>query len=286
VPAPKKSGQVRICVDLRKLNKAVKRERFVLPTAEEITAKLNGARVFSTLDAAAGFWQIPLDKDSQRLTTFITPFARYCFKRLPFGISSAPEIFQRKMMETLEGLEGVDVYMDDIIIHGRDVAEHDQRLQSVMERLQSAGLRLNTGKCRMRQEKLHFLGHEISADGVRPDPAKVSAINKLPPPDNAQGLKRVLGMINYLGKYIPNLADVGRPLYDFLKVKSTWTWGPAQQAALQEIKGLLMSSPTLAFYDARKPTKVSADASSYGIGGVLMQQHDKDWKPVAFAPDD
>lgn len=124
-------------------------------------------------------------------------------------------------METLEGLEGVDVYMDDIIIHGRDMAEHDQRLQSVMEQLQSAGLRLNTGKCRMRQEKLHFLGHEISADGVRPDLAKVSAINKLPPPDNTQGLKRVLGMISYLGKYIPNLADVGRPIYDLLKVKST-----------------------------------------------------------------
>lgn len=133
MPAPKKSGHVRICVDLRKLNKSVRRERFVLPTAEEITAKLNGATVFSTLDAAAGFWQIPLDKVSQKLTTFITPFTRYCFKCLPFGISSAPEIVQMTMMETLEGLEGVDVYMDDIIVHGKDMAEHDQRLQSVME---------------------------------------------------------------------------------------------------------------------------------------------------------
>lgn len=133
VPAPKKSGHVRICVDLRKLNKSVRRERFVLPTAEEITAKLNGTTVFSTLDAAAGFWLIPLDKVSQKLTTFITPFTRYCFKCLPFGIFSTPEIVQMTMMETLEGLEGVDVYMDDIIVHGKDMAEHDQRLQSVME---------------------------------------------------------------------------------------------------------------------------------------------------------
>ncbi|KAI4884911.1 hypothetical protein NFI96_000924, partial [Prochilodus magdalenae] len=117
VPAPKKSGKVRICADLKRLNKAVKRKRFILPTAEEIIAGLSGSTVFSSLDAAAGFWQIPLDKDSQRLTTFITPFARYCFKRLPFGITSAPEIFQRKMVETLEGLQGVSVYMDDIIVH-------------------------------------------------------------------------------------------------------------------------------------------------------------------------
>ena len=122
------------------MNKAVKRERVVLPTTDEITAELSGSTVFSSLDAAAGFWQIPLDKDSQRLTTFITPFARYCFKRLPFGISSAPEIFQRKMVETLEGLPGTAVYMDDIIVHGKDMTQHDERLQQVMERLETAGL--------------------------------------------------------------------------------------------------------------------------------------------------
>ena len=121
---------------------------------------------------------------------------------------SAPEIFQRKMIETLESLQGTAVYMDDIIVHGKDMSQHDERLQKVMERLESAGLQLNPEKCALRQKRLHFLGHEIDADGTRPDPAKVSAIHKLMAPKNVQELKRVLGMVNYLGKYIPNLAEV------------------------------------------------------------------------------
>ncbi|KAL6483813.1 hypothetical protein MHYP_G00086850 [Metynnis hypsauchen] len=282
VPAPKKSGKVRICADLKRLNKAVKRERFILPTAEEIIAGLSGSTVFSSLDATAGFWQIPLDKDSQRLTTFIMPFARYCFKRLPFGITSAPEIFQRKMVETLEGLQGVSVYMDDIIIHGKDMTEHDERLQRVLERLESAGLKLNAEKCVLRQRKLHFLGQVIDADGVQPDPAKVLAINNFLPPENVQELKRVLGLVNYLGKYILNLATVGQPLYELLKSNSVWTWGPAQMSAFQHIKEQLTMSPTLKYYDINKPTAVPADASSYGIGAVLMQLHGQDWRAVAY----
>lgn len=105
--------EVRCCADLRRLNRAVKREKYVLPTVEEIMPRLAGSKVFTSLDAASGFYQIPLHEDSIRLTTFITPFGRYAFRRLPFGIPSAPEIFQRKMSETLEGLEGTEVYMDD-----------------------------------------------------------------------------------------------------------------------------------------------------------------------------
>nr|XP_033936287.1 uncharacterized protein K02A2.6-like [Pseudochaenichthys georgianus] len=282
VPVQKKSGKTRICVDLKKLNKAVKRERFILPTSEGMIAQLRGSTVFSSLDAVSRFWQIPLDKDSQRLTTFITPYGRYCFKHLPFGISSAPEIFQRKMVETLEGLDGVAVYMDDIIIHGSNTSEHDERLQKVLDRLESAGLKLNNEKCVLRKEELHFLGQVINKDGVRPDPAKVSAVSKLEPPENVQELKRALGMINYLGKYIPDLATVGQPLYALLKADSVWMWGPAQQAAFEQVKELLTTSPTLVYYDVSRSTVVSADASSYGIGGVLLQLHGEDWRPVAY----
>lgn len=236
--------------------------------------------MFSSLDAASGFWQIPLDEASQKLTTFITPFARYCFKRLPFGITSAPEIFQRKMTEMLAGLEGTAVYMDDVIVHGRDMAEHDQHLQRVMERLESAGLKLNTKKGKLSTRKLNFLGHEIDANGMRPDPAKVSAISELPAPGNVQDLKRILCMVNYLGKYVPRLATVGHPLYELLK--SAWTWGPAQQTTFQEIKKLLTTLPTLAYYDVNKCTVVFADASSYGLSGVLLQLHGGEWRPVAY----
>lgn len=148
VPVQKRNtNRARICVDLTKLNKSVKRERYILPTADEITSKLSGATVFSSLDAASGFWQIPLHPDSCKLTTFITPFGRYCFKRLPFGITSAPEIFQRKMLETLEGLEGVEIFMDDILVYGSTTEEHDTRLEKVFRRIESAGLKLNKEKC-------------------------------------------------------------------------------------------------------------------------------------------
>lgn len=282
VPVPKKTGEVRICVDLKQLNTAVKRERFVLPTIDDILPKLAESRVFSLLDAASGFWQIPLDRVTAKLTTFITPMGRYFFKQLPFGISSAPEIFQREMSVLLRGHEGVEVYMDDILVHGRDEKEHEERLKGVLHTLESAGLKLNDEKCRLRQKQLNYLGHHIDKDGIRPDPSKVSAITELQPPSDVPGLRRFLGMVHYLGRYLPNLSDVVRPLNDLLKSEAVWSWDAAQVNAFHQVKQLISTTPTLAFYDVNKPTVVSADASSYGLGGVLLQRHDNGLKPVAF----
>ncbi|KAK7925258.1 hypothetical protein WMY93_007568 [Mugilogobius chulae] len=133
VPVIKKNKKPRICVDMKKLNKAVKRERFILPNLEDIAPKLSGATVFSTVDASSGFWQIPLDESSRKLTTFITPVGRFCFRRLPFGITSAPEIFQQKMSSLLKDHAGTVVVMDDILVYGKDMTDHDQNLQNVMQ---------------------------------------------------------------------------------------------------------------------------------------------------------
>ena len=153
VVVPKADSKVRICVDLTRLNESVKRERHPLPAVDQTLAQLAGAKVFTKLDANSGFWQIPLAPASSLLTTFITPFGRYCFHRLPFGISSAPEHFQRRMTEALSGLPGAVCMMDDILVHGRSREEHDERLRQVLQRLSDLGMTLNSEKCMFAHQK-------------------------------------------------------------------------------------------------------------------------------------
>lgn len=177
---PKKNGKLRVCIDFTNLNKAVKREYHPLPTVEETLGELGDSRVFSKLDANCGYWQMKLHKDSQKLTTFITPFGRYYCKRLPFGISSAPEIFQREMQKIMVDLEGVVCQMDDVLVHGRNQSEHDERLQKVLSRLEKAGITLNRKKCEFSVSETKFLGHIVDSRGVRADPEKTKGDFKFP----------------------------------------------------------------------------------------------------------
>ena len=167
---PKANSRVTICVDLTKLNESVKRERHPLPAVDQTLAQLAEAKVFSKLDANSGFWQTPLSPESALLTTFITPFGRFHFRRLPFGISSAPEHFQRRMTEALSGLPGTVCLMDDILVHGTTREEHDDRLRQVLQRLSDIGLTLNSEKCTFTQPSVEYLGHVIDGRGITADP--------------------------------------------------------------------------------------------------------------------
>ncbi|KAE8281698.1 Retrovirus-related Pol polyprotein from transposon 17.6 Protease [Larimichthys crocea] len=279
----KSSGRVRICSDLTELNKSVMREKHPLPSVEHTLGQLAGAKVFSKLDAKSGFWQIPLSKDSSLLTTFISPFGRYHYNRLCFGISSAPEHFQKRISRTLEGLEGVLCQMDDVLIWGATQREHDERLRKALVRLQEAGVTLND-KCEFSKHKIKFLGQVIEATGVSPDPDKVRAVKDMAVPSNVSEVRSFLGMTNHLGKFLPHLAEKTRPLRDLLRKSNMWAWGPQQQQAFDQIKEELTTPPGLALYDPNADTLVSADASSYGLGAVLLQrQEGADWKPVAYA---
>ena len=279
----KSNSKVRICVDLTKLNESVKRERHPLPAVDQILAQLAGAKVFTKLDANSGFWHIPLSPNSALLTTFITPFGRYHFRRLLFGISSAPEHFQRRMSEALSGLSGTVCLMDDILVYGATREEHDERLRHVLQRLSNLGMTLNSDKCRFAQSSVEFLGHVIDAQGIKPDPNKVSAIVQFATPTNVSDIRRFLGMVNQLSKFSPNLAEITQPLRELLVKENAWLWGEKQQRSFDRVNEVLTASPILALFDPNLETVLSADASSHGLGAVLLQrQVSGELQPVAY----
>lgn len=180
----KSDGKVLICVDLTRLNEFVQRENHPVPTTDATFANLARARYFSKLDANSGFWQIKLSESSKHLTTFITPWRRHCFNVLPFGISSGSEKFQKCMSQILEGLDGVECNIDDVLVHGATQEEHDQRLEAVLRRLSNANVTLNAEKCVFNVPSVKFLGQIVSSDGIKPDPEKVQAIIDMPHPTN------------------------------------------------------------------------------------------------------
>ena len=255
----------------------------MLPNLDDIAPKLAGMTVFSKLDAAQGFFQLPLSSESSELTTFITPFGRYKYQRVPMGTSLGPEIFQKKITELLQGLENVDAIMDDIIVYGRDMADHDAKLNNVLHRVNEAGLKLNKDKCLFRQSQLEYFGHKINASGISPNPAKVEAVRNLDPPKDKKELQRAVGLINYLGKYVENLSTIISPMGDLLKDDTAFYWGPDQNNAFERVKILLTEAPTLAFYKPNSPIIVSADSSRVGLGVAIYMLEGNDMKPIAFA---
>ena len=287
VVVSKPNGKLRIYLDPRPLNKAIKRQHHRLPTTEEIIAEMSGACYFSKLDAASGYWQIRVDEESSNLLAFATPFGRYRFKRLPFGIHSASEVFQAEIASIIADLPGCANSQDDIIVWGTSKEEHDRRLRNVLLRIRNSGLKLNSSKCIFGTTSLTFLGHTLSADGITPDPTKVGAIVNMPIPKSKADLQRFLGMVNYLGKFIQNLSQITSPLRDMLKKNVIFDLQQPQMTAIQEIKKLITSPPCLKYYDPNLPTRLKPDASSEGLGALLEQNHGtadcEQWFPIAFA---
>ena len=219
----KPDGRIRLCIDPKPLNKALKRNHYPTPTIDEILSELSKARLFSVLDAKNGFWHVELDEASSYLTTFATPWGRYRWKRMPFGISPAPEEFQRRMTEALEGLDGVKVIHDDILLYAvgdsDDEAgiDHDKKLRARLQRCQEKNIKLNLDKLKLRLKEVSYLGHRISAEGLKVDTKKIEAITEMLAPTDRRGVQRLLGMINYVQKFAPGLSELTAPIRDLLK---------------------------------------------------------------------
>lgn len=274
----KPNGKIRICMDPKYLNEAIKREYCTIETFEEIASKLVGASYFSTLDATNGFYQIPLDAPSANLCTVGTPFGRYKFLRLPYGIKSAPEVFHH-CFKNIFNFEGVAVYIDDILVWGTTREEHDQRLNKVLETAMCNNIKLNREKCKIAQREIKYMGHIISGNGVRADPDKIKAICEMPAPQNKQDLQRILGVLNYVGKFLPNFSTDTTIIRELLKKNSVFKWEPEHENCLQKIKEKLTKAPILQYYDVRKPVTISVDSSMSGTGAVILQNG----LPIAYA---
>ena len=259
-------------------------DKYPLPRIDEILSSLSGGKSFTKLDLAHAYQQVPLDEESQELTTINTPKGLYRYTRLPFGISSAPAIFQRVMETLLQGIPNVSVYIDDILVTGKSHKEHLGNLQEVLSRLEQAGLRLKRSKCAFMLPSIDYLGHRISAEGIQPTKEKVGAIMEAPAPQNVSQLCSFLGMLNYYAKFLPQLSTKLAPLYSLLQKKKKWARGDAQKRAFQEAKESLMSNRILTHYNPQQELILSCDASLYGLGAVLSHcMDDGTEKPIAFA---
>ena len=278
VVVKKPNGDVRICLDSVKLNKSIQREHYPLKTVEKVAASLGDAKIFTTLDVTSGFYQIKLAEKSTWLTTFNTPFGRYKFERLPFGIVSAPEVFQRTMAQMFEDIEGCEVFVDDLLVWGKSEQEHNERLKNVMERAAEIDLKFNKEKCKINQKEVKYVGHTFGSDGLKPSVDRVQAILDMPLPQDRKSLQRFMGMVNYLNKFIPNLSSVSKPLRELLN-HSEWHWIKKQQEAYDILISLIVQLPVLKYFDINAAVTVSVDAYSEGLGACLLQGN----QPVAHA---
>jgi len=274
-----KGDKVRICIDPKDLNVAIKRSHYPLTTIEDVVTRTEGSKVFGTLDCSQGFFQIALDDKSSRLTTFNTPWGRYRYLKLPMGLSCSPEVYQMAMVDMLGDIDGVEIVMDDILIHAVDLPTFERRLETVLKRCKEYDLRLNPKKTKLGLREVDWIGHKITDEGVKISENKVKAILQMPSPTSVDEVRRLLGMINYLSKFIHNLSDVTAPIRVLLKKDIAFYWDKEQEASFQMCKKILSEAPVLKFYSSTEPVVLSCDASSKGLGAVLLQNG----QPVAYA---
>jgi cleavage and polyadenylation specificity factor subunit 1 len=276
---PKKTGDIRVLTDFRRLNAKLRRKPYPLPKINDLLFKLEGFQYATAIDLSMGYYHIPLDRYSQMLCTTILPWGKYRYKRLPMGIKNSPDIFQNIMADLLGDLEFARTYIDDILIISKgDFDDHLQKVDQVLERLENAGFRANVRKCSFAKDSLEYLGYQVTRQGIQPQAKKVQAILNIAPPKTTTQLRRFLGMVNYYRDMWRRRSHLTAPLTQYASGKRKLKWTPELQECFEGIKRIIARETMLTFPDFSKEFHVYTDASDYQLGAVLMQ----DQKPLAF----
>ncbi len=285
VVVPKPKGGWRICVDLTRLNKFVKRPLHPMTTPREAVEKIKpGSDILTVADFRHGYWQVPMHPDCQELTTFVTPWGRYKFLRNPMGLVSAQDEYGRRGDLALADLENVCKVVDDLLVFGSTKEGYQQHVDSVvkmLDRCRAAKITLHPKKFKLAMPEVEYVGYRISGKGIEADPAKLSAIADFPKPTNLTELRSFFGLVNQLNDFTQEIKGAAAPLRDLLKTKNAFTWLPQHDQAFDAVKATLVKPPVLAPFDPDLPTAIQTDASRLkGLGFVLMQKHDDGWKLV------
>ncbi|XP_039469023.1 uncharacterized protein K02A2.6-like [Oreochromis aureus] len=285
VPVPKKDEGIRICGDFKvSVNPVLTAEQYPLPLTDDLFAGLSGGQKFSKIDLNQAYLQMHVEEQSREMLTINTHKGLFRYCRLPFGITSAPALFQRAIDQILSGLPGVQCYLDDILCTGADDEEHLRNLDATLQRLKEYGLRVRKEKCDFFQSSVEYLGHVSDANGLHAAPSKITAIVDAPPPQNVSQLKSFLGLLNYYGRFIPNLASLLKPLHNLLRKEEAWKWTASCQEAFQKAKDSLTASEVLTHFNPKFPIQLACDASPYGVGAVISHiLPNGEERPIAFA---
>ncbi|XP_031349119.1 uncharacterized protein K02A2.6-like isoform X1 [Photinus pyralis] len=285
VPILKKDGTIRLCADYKvTVNNYLKDVKYPLPLIENLFAALQGGEKFSKLDLSHAYNQLELEESTKLLLAWSTHKGIFKVERLPFGTKPACSIFQHIMEKVLQGVTGVTVFLDDIVVTGRNNKEHLQNLEVVFQKLKGAGFRLNRVKCNFLQDRIEYLGHIISKEGLQKNPSKIKAIVNCPRPENVSQVKAFIGMINYYAKFISNVTKLLNPLYKLLSKDSVFAWSRECENSFITVKEVMASDIILVHFDPKLPIKVSCDASSYGVAGILAHVFpDGSERPIEYA---